>query len=747
MAKLLFNPISGNFDTVYDKAEEIKYTPTVGGDWTVPLPTTSQEALDSTAARLSYILSLSNTQQVYIDTVAGDDINGNGSPLLPFQTIQHALTLATNNSLKYIFYLAPGIYGGANSNIPGNVSLIGRGVDISFTLTYTAVAGDDVYPVYSGIGFSDFQMDLTLANVALPVFVECGVTLIRLDTTTGPRFVQILNSNINALTVRGNIAASNSLFVGTCEIRDLGSLITNACTIGIGITMESQATISMVASTFVGSITGSTSGPNTSSVRADSSSLSQGGLISGCNTTFADTAEFIDYTPATPGDWVVPPIQTADALDVLAATKFPSPSGLSSQYIRGDGTLADFPSIVGGGSSVNYYLNGSVSQGTILGNTYYQMSKTPITGAGTDFTATNVVNGLISEWITDVGDPAYLNIPAGSWNIQGYFSVNQNNIQPTFYVELLKYDGSVFSVISDSSANPETITNGTSIDLYYTSVAVPATTLSLTDRLAIRIYVDTLGNHTVTHHTEDSHLSQIVTTFSTGIQSLNGLSEQVQTFQTGVAGTDFAISSAAGVHTFDLPDASSTARGALTSADWTTFDSKVDTAINLGIGDAVFKQNNNKTLEFKTLLAGSNISLTPAADTITIAASAGTGTTEIFNTTVVIGAAAATITGVLHFKAPSNLTISSIVVQLYEKGSTSSGTLSVDIKKNTTPNNVGMTSIFSVQPSFNFAVVSDYATSSGTISTSSVTSGDYLRLDITSIPSGFLGKIQVIAYA
>ncbi len=37
-------------------------------------------------------------------------------------------------------------------------------------------------------------------------------------------------------------------------------------------------------------------------------------------------------------------------------------AGLVSQYVRGDGTLANFPTAGGGGSSLSYYLNGSVSQ-------------------------------------------------------------------------------------------------------------------------------------------------------------------------------------------------------------------------------------------------------------------------------------------------------------------------------------------------------------------------------------------------
>lgn len=120
---------------------------------------------------------------------------------------------------------------------------------------------------------------------------------------------------------------------------------------------------------------------------------------------------------------------------------------------------------------------------------------------------------------------------------------------------------------------------------------------------------------------------------------------------------------------------------------------------------------------------------------------------EIFNATVTIGTSASTITGLLHFRAPTALTISSIVIQIFEKNGVSSGVLEVDIKKNTSPDNVGMTSIFSVKPSFDFALVANYATSSGTVLTSALSSGNYLRLDITSIPSGFRGSLQVQAYA
>jgi hypothetical protein len=76
-------------------------------------------------------------------------------------------------------------------------------------------------------------------------------------------------------------------------------------------------------------------------------------------------------------------------------------------------------------------------------------------------------------------------------------------------------------------------------------------------------------------HTEDNNLCQVITTFSTGINALNGLTDQVQYFAVGTSGTDFNISSLTDTHTFNLPTASATNRGALSSADWTTFNGKV----------------------------------------------------------------------------------------------------------------------------------------------------------------------------
>jgi hypothetical protein len=54
-----------------------------------------------------------------------------------------------------------------------------------------------------------------------------------------------------------------------------------------------------------------------------------------------------------------------------------------------------------------------------------------------------------------------------------------------------------------------------------------------------------------------------------GPRVLNGLSEATQTFSVGTAGTNFAISSSGGTHTFNIPDAGASARGLVTTGTQT----------------------------------------------------------------------------------------------------------------------------------------------------------------------------------
>lgn len=71
-----------------------------------------------------------------------------------------------------------------------------------------------------------------------------------------------------------------------------------------------------------------------------------------------------------------------------------------------------------------------------------------------------------------------------------------------------------------------------------------------------------------------SLLARAGSTITGGITSLNGLTDATQTFAVGTAGAGFSISSAGGVHTFNIPNASASAKGLLTAVDWATFNSK-----------------------------------------------------------------------------------------------------------------------------------------------------------------------------
>ena len=178
-------------------------------------------------------------------------------------------------------------------------------------------------------------------------------------------------------------------------------------------------------------------------------------------------------------------------------------SGSAGQVLSSTGTKTEWitppQSPGGGGSSQVFYFNGGVASSV---GGYYQMSPVANTSTAADFTIN--ANGYIASFLTDVNSPNQLNIPAGNWNFEIYFSASSGGGSPSFYVELYKYSSSTFTLIASSSASPEGITNGTAIDAYFTPLAVPTTTLLATDRLAVRIYV-THSGRTITMHTQNGN--------------------------------------------------------------------------------------------------------------------------------------------------------------------------------------------------------------------------------------------------
>lgn len=88
-------------------------------------------------------------------------------------------------------------------------------------------------------------------------------------------------------------------------------------------------------------------------------------------------------------------------------------------------------------------------------------------------------------------------------------------------------------------------------------------------------------------------------TIPAAITTLNGLTDASQSFSVGSTGSDFAISSAAGVHTFNLPSAGPTVRGLISTTPQTFEGTKsfvvTDSATNSVTTAAVVGHNSSAT--------------------------------------------------------------------------------------------------------------------------------------------------------
>ena len=226
----------------------------------------------------------------------------------------------------------------------------------------------------------------------------------------------------------------------------------------------------------------------------------------------------------------------------------------------------------GGGGGKVYYFNGGVNMGTISGLQMYELGDTANTGAAANFTRSTT--GNIANFITDPGKPGLLQIPAGVWSVDAWLSETGGGANHAeIWIEVEKWDGSTITTIATSPI--EQITEGATPNLYSWSVSIPTTSLTVTDRIIIQFYISNTNGKTVTLYTQNGYVGEVHTTFTTGIGAINGLTAPAQYLVTGTSGTDFNINSTTATHTFNLPTASATNRGALSTTDWSTFNNKI----------------------------------------------------------------------------------------------------------------------------------------------------------------------------
>jgi predicted secreted protein len=154
-----------------------------------------------------------------------------------------------------------------------------------------------------------------------------------------------------------------------------------------------------------------------------------------------------------------------------------------------------------------FYFNGGVSEGTIASNAYSQISTTQNVAASADFNAT--ADNTIARFITDIGKPGY-SIVAGTWTFNSYFSITFSlAYDPGFYFRISKYNGTTFTTIATSSVTLLTSTNKT---LYTSTISMPATALSSTERIVIEVLPSNVQSRDIFFYTQGDNVSKVTTT-------------------------------------------------------------------------------------------------------------------------------------------------------------------------------------------------------------------------------------------
>ena len=126
----------------------------------------------------------------------------------------------------------------------------------------------------------------------------------------------------------------------------------------------------------------------------------------------------------------------------------------------------------------------------------------------------------------------------------------------------------------------------------------------------------------------------------------------------------------------------------------------------------------------------------------------GASPVVVFDNTILNASSAGSLTGLNYFRAASGFNISLVQLEIFDKGGITSGIVSFDIKKGDSLDDADLSTVLTIQPSIDFAIASDYDIATGTLDPleQSVTQGQVIRLDITSLPSTPLGKFRVLVY-
>ena len=222
------------------------------------------------------------------------------------------------------------------------------------------------------------------------------------------------------------------------------------------------------------------------------------------------------------------------------------------------------------------------------------------------------------EWATIAGTGTVTSVALSG--ITGILSVSGSPVTTngTFALSLdSQAQNSVFVGPSSGSGTPtfRTLVAGDIPSLAtskITSGVFAAARISTTVVNSRCLHIDGLGNI-------DVAAADCNTGGGGGVTSLNSQTGIV-TIAPGTAGTDFAVAAGGGAITLNLPTASASSRGALSSGDWSTFNSKVN---GPGVGTLTNNLAAWSDTTGTTLSTGFTVSEATAVNTIPIRSAAG----------------------------------------------------------------------------------------------------------------------------